>query len=59
MKDDIWMCGKPAFVLLVDVQVVQDDVDFPVSRLAGNYLAHEYLEVRMFLGLFRLAANNR
>ena len=53
------MCGKPAFVLLVDVQVVQDDVDFPVSRLAGNYLAHEYLEVRMFLGLFRLAANNR
>jgi hypothetical protein len=37
------MRGKPAFVLLVGVQVIQDDVDLPVCGLVSNELVHEGL----------------
>src|SRR3546814_9535584 len=45
VKGDVRMRGEPVLVFLVGAQVVQDDVDLPVSGLVGNDLVHEGLKV--------------
>src|SRR3546814_4400514 len=52
------MRGEPVLGFLVGAQVVQDDVDLPVSGLVGNDLVHEGLKVGPLLGLGGLAADN-
>src|SRR3546814_5117632 len=51
VKGDVRMRGEPVLVFLVGAQVVQDDVDLPVSGLVGNDLVHEGLKVGPLLGL--------
>src|SRR3546814_19469598 len=52
------MRGEPVLVFLVGAQVVQDDVDLPVSGSVGNDLVHEGLKVGPLLGLGGLAADD-
>src|SRR3546814_8015516 len=58
VKGDVRMRGEPVLVFLVGAQVVQDDVDLPVSGLVGNDLVHEGLKVGPLLGLGGLAADD-
>jgi len=51
MKGDVRMLGEPVVILLMGVQVVQDDVDLPVSGLVRHNLVHKGLEVGALLGL--------
>src|SRR3546814_9693166 len=58
VKGDVRMRGEPVLVFLVGAQVVQDDVDLPVSGLVCNDLVHEGLKVGPLLGLGGLAADD-
>src|SRR3546814_15007336 len=58
VKGDVRMRGEPVLVFLAGAQVVQDDVDLPVSGLVGNDLVHEGLTVGLLLGLGGLAADD-